>query len=280
MRILVIGATGKTGAPLVAALAERKVPVRAAGRRPPAAAVAGVEPVRFDWTDRATWAPALDGVDAMYLVGPYAEDERAVLVRELLTAAPRVRRVVLLSILGVESLPDAIPMAAWEQNVRESGKEWTIIRPNWFHQNFGHGGFTAGLRESGELALPAADAAVGFVDTRDIAEVAARALTEDSYGGSVLTLTGPQALTHRQALDEIGKAAGRPLRYVPLAPEAFAEGMRAANAPGYTVTWQTGLFRLIREGANGIVTETVAEVTGRPARSLRSYAEEFATVWR
>jgi uncharacterized protein YbjT (DUF2867 family) len=279
MRILVIGATGNTGVPLVAALAARGVTVRAASRHPSASAGSGVEPVRFDWPDRATWAPALAGVDGMYLVGPYAEAERAVLVRELLAAAPQVRRVALLSILGVGSLPDAIPIAAWEQDVRASGKEWSIIRPNWFQQNFGHGGFAPGLRASGELALPAADARVGFVDTRDVAEVAARALTEDGHAGIVRTLTGPEALTHGQALEQIGAAAGRTLRYVPLAPEAFAESMRAANAPAYTVTWQTGLFRLMREGVNSLVTETVQEVTGHPARSLKSYAGEFPTAW-
>jgi uncharacterized protein YbjT (DUF2867 family) len=280
MRILVIGATGNTGVPLVTALAGQGVTVRAASRHPVAAGGGGVEPVRFDWSDRATWGPVLDGVDGMYLVGPYAEADRAVLVRELLAAAPHVGRVVLLSIVGVESLPDAIPMAAWEQDVRDSGKEWTIIRPNWFYQNFGHGGFIEGLRTSGELALPAADATVGFVDTRDVADVTAHALTEDGHAGAVHTLTGPEALTHGQALEQIGAAAGRPLRFVPLAPEALAESMRGANAPEYTITWQTGLFRLIREGVNGLVTETVAEVTGRPARSLKSYATEFAAVWR
>ncbi|MET7459727.1 hypothetical protein [Nonomuraea sp. NPDC005501] len=67
---------------------------------------------------------------------------------------------------------------------------------------------------------------------------------------------------------------------MPLTPEAFAESMRGAGAAEYTVTWQTGLFRLIREGVNGLVTGTVSEVTGRPARSLKSYATEVATVWR
>lgn len=108
----------------------------------------------------------------------------------------------------------------------------------------------------------------------------AHALTEEGHAGTVHTLTGPEALTHGQALEQIGAATGRTLRYVPLTPEAFAESMRGAGAAEYTVTWQTGLFRLIREGVNGLVTGTVSEVTGRPARSLKSYATEVATVWR
>jgi uncharacterized protein YbjT (DUF2867 family) len=171
-------------------------------------------------------------------------------------------------------------MASWEDDVRAAGKEWTILRPNWFQQNFGHGGFTDGLRASGELALPADDAAVGFVDTRDIADVAALALTQDGHAGATYTLTGPEALTHGQALEQIGAAAGRELRYAALPPDGFAETMRAAGAPEYAVTWQSGLFRLIREGVNSLVTGTVTDLTGRPARSVKSYAAEYAATWR
>ncbi|MGW0802523.1 NAD(P)H-binding protein [Nonomuraea sp. NPDC002799] len=280
MRCLVIGATGKTGVPLVRALADRGVAVRAASRHPAAGAAGAVENVRFDWSDRATWRPALRDVDGLYVVGPYAEPDAAVLVRDLIDAAPRVRRVVLLSILGVELLPTAIPMATWEDDVRAAGGEWTILRPNWFQQNFGHGGFTDGLRRSGELALPAGDAPVGFVDTRDIADVAAIALTQDGHAGATYTLTGPEALTHGQALKRIGAAAGRELRYVALPPDGFAERMRASGSPEYAVTWQSGLFRLIREEVNNLVTGTVTDVTGRPARSVKSYAAEYAATWR
>src|SRR5206468_5422799 len=131
----------------------------------------------------------------LYVVGPYAEPDAPVLVRDLLAAATDVRRVVLLSILGVDALPDVIPMAIWERQVRESGRDWTILRPNWFMQNFGSL-FRASLRDHGSLALPAGDVAVSFVDTRDIAMVATAALTEDGHSGNVYALTGPEALTH------------------------------------------------------------------------------------
>jgi uncharacterized protein YbjT (DUF2867 family) len=278
MTVLVLGATGKTGRPVVAALAARGVRVRAASRTPGAAA-AGVEPVRFDWADRATWDAALRGADGLYIVGPYAMPEEPGLVGALLAAAPDVRRVVLLSVLGVEELPDAVPMAAWEADVRASGKEWTILRPNWFQQNFGEG-FATPLCETGRLALPAADAVVGFVDTRDIAEVAAVALTEDGYAGRVLTVTGPEALSHDQVAALLGEAAGRDLRYEALDPDGFAGGLRQSGAAEWLVVWQSGLFRLMRDGGNAVVTDTVERVTGRPARSLKAYAAENAPTWR
>ncbi|WP_170223666.1 NAD(P)H-binding protein [Nonomuraea turkmeniaca] len=274
MKILVIGASGKTGRPVVEALAERGVEVRAALRTP------APDGVRFDWADPGTWQEALRGVDALYVVGPYMHPDRPGLVGDLLAAAPHARRVVLLSVLGVELLPDTIPMARWEADVRASGKEWTTLRPNWFQQNFGEGFAASPLRDLGVLALPAADAPVGFVDTRDIAEVAAAALTEDGHAGQVHVVTGPEALTHSQAVRILGEAAGRELRYAALDPDEHVTGMRAAGLDERSVAWQRGLFQLIRDGRNAVVTDTVERVTGHPARPLEAYAREQAPVWR
>ncbi|WP_280493576.1 NAD(P)H-binding protein [Nocardia asiatica] len=278
MTVLVLGATGKTGKPVVDALVARGVDVRAASRNPEAA-TAGVEPVRFDWADRSTWAPALHGIDSLYVVGPYTVPGEPGLVGDLLAAAGHARKVVLLSVLGVEQLPDALPMAAWEADVRASDKEWTILRPNWFQQNFGEG-FAASLRENGELALPAGDAVVGFVDTRDIAEVAAAALTEQGHAGEVHVVTGPAALSLRQVTKTLGEAAGRELGYTALTSDQFADGLRKAGLDERSITWQLGLFRLIRDGGNAIVTDTVERITSRPARELESYARENAAIWR
>ncbi|MGK8524882.1 NAD(P)H-binding protein [Nocardia asteroides] len=278
MTVLVLGATGKTGTPVVDSLVARGVRVRAASRNP-GPARAGVEPVRFDWADRSTWAAALQGIDVLYVVGPYAVPGEPGLVGDLLAAAPHARKVVLLSVLGVDQLPEAIPMAAWEADVRASGKEWTILRPNWFQQNFGEG-FAASLRDNGALALPTAGAVVSFVDTRDIAEVAAAALTEEGHAGKVHIVTGPEALTFRQVTQTLGEAAGRELRYTDLTDGQFADGLRTAGLDERSISWQRGLFQLIRDGGNAVSTDTVERITGHPARTLKSYAQEHAAAWR
>jgi uncharacterized protein YbjT (DUF2867 family) len=291
VEVLVIGATGKTGRQVTDALVARGALVRAASRKPGSEAGNGggagtgraadaVTPVRFDWADRTSWAPALGTAEGLYIVGPTAEPDAAVLVHELLAAAPGVRRVVLLSVIGADRLPDAVPMAAWERDVRESGRQWTILRPNWFQQNFGDGAFTTPLREQGALSLPAGDAALSFVDTRDIAEVAAIALTEDGHAGETYQLTGPQAFTYGEALAVLGAAAGRELRYTAADPEAQSERMRAAGVPERSVLWQAGLHALIRQGANAPVTDTVRRITGHEARPLAGYAAERAEAWQ
>lgn len=265
MAILVLGATGKTGRPVVSALAARGEKVLTAGRTS--------ADVRFDWADRDTWQPALDGVDALYVVGPFWEPSGAGLVGELLAAAPAVRRVVLLSVLGADLLPDVVPMAAWERDVRASGKEWTILRPNWFQQNFSEG-FATSLREKGTLELPAGRAAVSFVDTRDIGEVAAAALAEEGHAGQTYVLTGPEALDHHQALAILGRG----LRYVELTEEEFAGQLRQAGADDRVVAWQLGLFSVMRDGRNAVVTDTVERITGRPARPLHPRAGVYPII--
>ncbi|GAA2055354.1 NAD(P)H-binding protein [Catenulispora yoronensis] len=282
MTVLVIGATGKTGRAVVEALVARGAKVAAGSRTPGTeAADAAVRPVRFDWADRASWAPALDGVDGLYIVGPTGEPVGEVLVGELLAdpVAAGLRRVVLLSVLGADRLPPEVMMADWERDVRASGKDWTILRPNWFHQNFG-GGFAAGIREQGVLELPAADAALSFVDTRDVAEVAAVALTEDGHAGQVYDITGPQSLTYAEALKTISAASGRELAFRPISHEQAAENLRTAGVGERAIIWQRGLYDLMLEGTNAPVTDVVERVTGGAARSLDAYAAENADVWR
>jgi uncharacterized protein YbjT (DUF2867 family) len=273
MKILVIGATGKTGRGVVDTLRACGAEVLAASRNP------GADGVRFDWADRGTWEPVLRGAEGLYIVGPYAQLDADVMVRDLLATAVDVRRVVLLSVIGADRLPSVVPMAGWERDVQESGKKWTILRPNWFQQNFVEG-FLPSLRDTGTLELPAADARVSFVDTRDIAAAAAVALTADGHFGQVYELTGPEALTHTEALEMLGKAAGRELHYAALDPAAHTEHLRMAGAAERSVIWQGGLFSLMRDGGDSHVTDTVERLTGHSARSLACFAEENAAAWR
>jgi uncharacterized protein YbjT (DUF2867 family) len=106
------------------------------------------------------------------------------------------------------------------------------------------------------------------------------ALTEDGHAGRTYTLTGPQSLTYSEALTELGQAAGRELRYVDLAVEEFADRLSEGGAPDWAIEWQLALHELIRTGEYTAVTDTVEEVTGRPPRSLHSYATGHANHWR
>ena len=206
---LVIGGTGKTGRRVVERLRALGLPVRVGSR-------SGEPP--FDWEDRSTWAPVLEGVGSAYVshhldavpgaaetVGSFAD----------LAVKSGVPRLVLMSGRGEEEA-DRV-----EQAVRDSGAELTVLRSTWFAQNFSEE-YWRDYVLGGEVALPAGDTPEPFVDVDDLADVAVAALTDDRHIGQVYELTGPRLLTFEEAVEEIAQAVGREIRYAPISISEFA----------------------------------------------------------
>jgi uncharacterized protein YbjT (DUF2867 family) len=269
MTLVLGGASGKTGWRIVERLNARGVPTRAASRT-------GEHP--FDWHDRSTWAPALDGVTAAYIA--YVPDlavpgaPEAVGAFAELAVAAGVRRLVLLSGRGEPEAQRA------EQVVAGAGAEWTVVRCSWFSQNFSEGVFVEGVL-AGEVALPVGDVPEPFVDVEDIADVAVAALTEDGHAGQVYELTGPQLLRFDEAVAEIAAARGRPIRFVPVPIEPFAAAMREQGVPEVEVSLITFLFTEVLDGRNAHLTDGVQRCLGREPRSFADYARRTAatSVW-
>lgn len=261
--ILVLGGTGKTGRHVVDALVRRGHPVRAVSR--------STSP-RFDWRDRDTWKEALAGVRAVYLVEP---DDEPVALGDFSALAVEMGAVrqVLLSARSRDDVHVAMK-AASEAAVRESGAEWTILRPAWFHQNFTELPMFSEALAAGELRLPTGDGREPFIDARDIAEVAAEALTAPGHAGKAYELTGPQSLTFGEAVALFGEATGGRPRFRAVSEEAYAGELRAAGMPEEFAEMMASLFRVIREGAAEGETDDVREVLGREPRSFAAWLDE------
>jgi uncharacterized protein YbjT (DUF2867 family) len=284
--ILVTGPTGKVGRRLIPLLARRGMTVRA-GSRSPVAARAGVEPVRFDWTDKSTYETARKGVDAMYLVaGPSPRPEYADYIRALLDGAPQagVERVVLLSVYGVGQAPPENPLRAIELAVESSGVPHTILRPGAFMQNFSEWHFLSAvesIRERDEIAVPGGDGVVSYVSTEDIAAVAAVALTEDGHNGKAYSLLGPEPLTLKQVAEHISWVAGRRIRYVETDHTPMRDALLAAGEPPETAEHNSQLHAYaFSSGAFGVLNDDILEVTGRPPVSFAEFAVGAAAAWR
>lgn len=270
-RVLVLGGTGKTGRRVAAELRRR-------GPEPAVASRRGA--VRFDWADRSTWQPALSGTDAVYVVDSQGPDAPAE-VRDFaaLAAGEGVRKLVLLSarVWGEQPGDDRL---ATEAAVRDSGLEWTILRPAWFAQNFTEFEFFESLLGAGgELRLPAGDGREAFVDLEDLAEVAAAALTEDGHAGRTYVLSGARSLSFGDAVAEIADAAGRPLRYVPVTEDAYRAELAAAGYPDAVVDEMITVLRHLREERGAEPTDGVREALGRAPRDFTDYVRrtDFST---
>src|ERR1700712_3948146 len=217
--VLVLGSTGKTGRRIVERLAARNVPVRHGSR-------AATRP--FDWVDYSTWAPALEGVEAVYICFypdlSVAGATDAIQSFTDLAVSSGVRRLVLLSGRGE---PEA---QRCEDIVRRSGVDWTLLRASWFAQNFSEAHFLEPLLD-GELALPVADIGEPFVDADDIADVAVAALTQNGHGGQLYELTGPRLVTFAEAVAQIARACGRSIRFTRVPMTEYTGALEGAGLP-------------------------------------------------
>ena len=284
--ILVTGPTGKVGRRLIPLLARRGVTVRAANRSP-VAGRAGIEPVRFDWADKSTYETARKGVDAMYLVaGSSPGPEHADYIRALLDGAVRagVKRVVLLSVYGVDQAPPENPLRRIELAVESSGVPYTILRPGAFMQNFSEWHFlrtVESIRERDEISHPGGNGIVSYVSTEDIAAVAAVALTEDGHEGKEYALLGPEPLTLTQVAEHISWVAGRRIRYVETDHTPMRDALLAAGTPPETAEHNSQLHAYaFGSGMFGVLNDDILNVTGRPPVSFAQFAVGAAAAWR
>jgi uncharacterized protein YbjT (DUF2867 family) len=266
--VLVLGGTGTTGSRVVAGLRELGVTARAATRKPG-------EPgqIRFDWTDRETYADALRGVAAVYLLAPIGDAEPARLVEPFLADAldAGVRRVVLLS---SSSVTEGSPGLGELQRLVRTAPEWTVLKPSWFMQNFTGEHLVAQGARGGEIVTATGDARVAFVDAGDIAAVAVRALTDTEPHNTEHVLTGPQALSYAEAAEIVAARLGRPVRHRAVSTTEFATRLTAYGIPEAFAAVLAALDEGVRHGAEDRVTPAVEQITGRPARSFRTFAEE------
>lgn len=167
-----------------------------------------------------------------------------------------------------------------EAALRESGLPWSIVRASWFNQNFSEG-YLLGSVLAGELALPAGPVPEPFVDAGDIADVAVAALTDPRHVNRLYEVTGPRALTFAEAVDEISRAVGRPIRFREVSAGDFVASM-AGHAPREVVDLLLDLFTVVLDGRNSPVADGVQTALGRPPRDFSDYAGEMAAsgVWR
>lgn len=271
-KILVLGATGNVGAPLVKALLAKGETVQAASRS--GKPVEGAEGVVFDIADPATFAAAFEGVNRVYLMLPAGY----VAAKELLlpvvgAAVSRGAKIVFQSVFGVEA-DDSIPYRQVEIAIEKSGVPYVILRPNWFADNF-HTYWKAGLGH-GVIAVPAAEGRSSFIDVRDIATSAAAVLTTDRFDGRAFNLTGPEALGYAEAARILSGVVGKPIVYTPVEDDAFIALLTGAGVPADYAGLLTSIFYPVRQGWTAAPTGDVETLTGTAPRSVETYAADNA----
>lgn len=271
-KILVLGATGNVGRPLIQALLAQGEHVKAASRF--GQAVPGVEGVVFDYTRPETISSALDGVDRAYVMLPAGYVNAKELLLPVIKAADqRHVKVVLQSVFGVDA-DDSTPYRQVEIALEQSGTPFVILRPNWFADNF-HTYWKEGINH-GQIVVPAAQGQSSFIDVRDIADSAAAALTTNRFDGQAFNLTGPEAFSYAQAAHILSEAIGKQISYKPVDDLTFIDTLTNVGVPSDYAHFLASIFQPVRAGWTAAVTDHVQLLTGKPARALAAYARDHA----
>ncbi len=273
--ILVTGAGGNVGSALLTELRALGVPARAAYRDPDRA---GPGAVTLDFGEPTGFPAAFDGVEAVFLLAGVSPRQTELELNVVDAAVKSGVRVVKLSVWRADEGLSAI--ARLHQPVEEaliaSGLPWTILRPNFYLQNFLR---QPTIRSASVFSTPLITAPISFVDTADIARVAARVLTTEGHEGRVYDITGPEALTYDEAAAQFSEILGRPVRYISQPDEEARTTMLARGMPEFYVEALIEVARAYRTGGAEKVTPTVEELTGRPATSFPEFVRAHQGVF-
>jgi len=283
--VLVTGATGHIGSEVVSQLRATGCRVRAMSRKPRSPTLpAEVEAVRGDLSAPETLDSCLKNIDSVFLVWTAPLAAAAPAIERI---AAHARQIVLLTSPHRTPHPFfqqpnglRIVHAGVEGLIEESGLPWTFLRPGPFAINC-RNWWAPQIRNGDVVRWFYADAETAPVHERDIAAVAVRALLDEGHDGREHVLTGSASLTQRQQVETIGDAIGRPLRFEELSRKTAREHMIAMRFPPPIADMLLDAYAAA-VGQPALVTSTVPEVTGAPARSFRDWAidhaGDFATV--
>jgi uncharacterized protein YbjT (DUF2867 family) len=278
--ILVTGATGNAGRSAVRSLLAKGYAVRAATRninRIPSDA--GVEAVPFDFSIPNTLVHALEGVTGLFLVAPPMDPDVHNKLAPFIELArdTGLPHLVLLSALGVDKNEEA-PLRGLEQTVIDSGIPWTILRPNFFMENFSAGFLAPMIKDQGSIVLAAGDGKTSFVSAEDIARVATVSFDEGGTGREY-SLTGPEALDHGEVAAMISEAIGSTVTYQAISEEMMLQGARDQGLPESSVQYLGFLYTAVRSGYCATIYDDVRKVTGKEPMSFRSFVQEKREAW-
>lgn len=282
--ILVTGATGNVGSHLTRELVKRGEPVRAFVRDVDKARVMlgpDVEHAVGDFGDPPSITAALDGVGRVFLLTP-SHPEMVTYERTILEAAVAagVRRVVKMSTVGADSGSDG-RFASWqgqcEELLKASGIPAVILRSSYHMTNVLF--FAELIRAAGKIFAPVDDAKIAMVDRRDLAAIAALALTEDGHDGRTYVLTGPLAITYHDVAEQLSQVLGKTVVFVDVPDEAAVGAAMKAGEPEWLAHGVVEVNRQLKSGIAAQTSDVVRVLLGREPHSFADFVRDTAAAF-
>ena len=274
--IVLTGATGTIGSALSEQLSKAGTKIRVIARNPEKAKKdSNIEVVKATYDDKAALDSAFRGTTTAFLLTSPAP-ESVQWNKNIIDAARKagVKHVVRLSVMGSDK-NSPVKMATWhwesDEYLKSSGLEWTLVQPTYFMQNFL--GSASTIKKDGAFYGAAKDGKIAAIDARDIAAVAAKALTEQGHAGKTYPITGKEPLTHAEFAARVGKVIGKSVKYVDMPPDQFKAGLKSAGLQDWYAQDFVTMHQFIAQGGMATPTPTTGELLGK----VRTWDDFFAT---
>ncbi len=273
MKILVTGANGTVGRQVVATLQEKNIDYLAGVRDlEKSKEILGADSklIHFDFEDETTFANATEDVTGVFLLAPPLTPNVVDLVSSFIDYLKKIKltNVTYMGAFGMEDLEDKIPVhGAIIEKLKAKNFDLTILKPSFFSQNFKTYEYE-NIMERNMTFMPAGNGKVGFVDTKDIAEMAVATLTQDGHSHKSYVITGPELLSYHDAAKTLTKVLGREISYPEPSPETFTHVLKESGAPEFIAHYMVEVYGMIRNNKVNKLSEDVEKVLGRKPHSL------------
>jgi uncharacterized protein YbjT (DUF2867 family) len=277
-KILITGATGHVGSKVFNILEGESVDVRGAIRNFDKAKELELnidDLTYFDYTKPETFEEAFEDIEKVLFIAPPLDPKAFELLKPAINYAieKEVKHIVVLSAFGVEQ-SDEIPLRKIELHVKNSGIPYTIVRPNFFMENFTTGFLSESIKDNGEIVIPAGDGKTSFIDTRDIAAVIVEILINKIYINQVYILTGPEALDHYEIASIVSEIWEKEVKYKPISEEDMRDALKSRGIPEENINMTVGLYDPVRKGFNAQITDDARKVLGRDPVTFKQFLIE------
>jgi uncharacterized protein YbjT (DUF2867 family) len=243
----------------------------------------GAEVVKGDLTELASMHRAIEGCRRIY----FGMSVSAAYLEATINTAAVARHH------GVEAFVNMSQMTVTQMNIREStnspqhklhwlaeqalawsGLPVVTVRPTVFLEGFFLTLAAAGVRTSGELALPMGEGKTSPISAVDVARAVAGILDNPApHIGQIYDLTGPESADLNHYARVFAEALGRPIRYRDVPVHTWSEGLRKAGFPEHVVSHLTAITELNRQGRYDRMTDTMRMLTGEAPMSARDFVK-------
>ena len=279
--LLFLGAPGLIGNYVIPTLIKAGITVRSGSRR--GLSVGGASGIAVDMRDPASLGCAMQGVKTLVFVVPDVTDMETLGLNVVAAAkSAHLDRLLWFSSFGSKPENKArfnCRHSVIDEAVRTSGIAHTIMRPNFFMQDF-TAFYGEAIRATGTIFLPLGDARVSHLDLRDLAEASVAALTDDRHLGRTYDLSGPEALHTSEVAEQIGSAIGRAIQYQAISVDAMQASLRDVGMDPWFAAGLAELYGWIRDcGLASEVTDSAEQLLGRKPTPFRQFAVDERSAW-